>query len=544
MSAHGNAGDVESTSSYLASSMKGESVLQTQERESLQSLITQPQEEEEEDDDDDDKETELLPSSLLPTFQPKTIFEPFRIKSVEHIQHTTQYQREVAIEQAYYNPFKLHSNMVMIDLLTDSGTGAMSKNQWSSLVLGDESYAGSPSFYKFESVVRRITGGFQHVLPTHQGRAAERILFSSIPLQPNDIVLNNSHFDTTRANIENHAAHAINILDVSSLSSAADEGIRDDDDEQQFLFKGNIDLIQLEKYLKASLIQIEDDDDCNNEDKKDDGNDAHGVKTLAQNNGTSEAQIHVPLVMITVTNNSGGGQPVSMANIRSASEICHRYNVPLFLDACRFAENVYFIKQRESGYNDKSPLEICQEMFSYVDGCTMSCKKDGLANIGGFLGIKGRRPRRSDDDNSNDGSDVELPILDGFVERATNNLILTEGYVTYGGLAGYDLEAIATGLEEVLNENYLKYRIQSIQYLGNILVKAGIPIIEPTGGHAIYIDAKSFLSHIPIEEYPAWTLSLVLYLIGGIRSVEVGSVMFGQQAENELGTSARRGFIF
>ncbi|MGB5057920.1 MAG: tryptophanase [Candidatus Promineifilaceae bacterium] len=391
--------------------------------------------------------------------QYKTIIEPFRIKAVEPIRHTTRAEREIALQEAGYNLFLLRAEDVLIDLLTDSGTGAMSSAQWAGMMLGDESYAGAKSFYKFETAVRNITG-FKHVIPTHQGRAAERILFGSA-LKPGDIVPNNTHFDTTRANTEFRGAIALDIP------------IPEGRDPQIILpFKGNIDLGKLEE-------------------------------TLRENPGK------VPLSMITVTNNSGGGQPVSMANIRSASEICHRHGVPFFLDACRFAENAYFIKLREAGYADKTPLEIAQEMFSYADGATMSAKKDGMANIGGFLAL-------------ND---------DALAQECKNMLILTEGFPTYGGLAGYDLEAIAVGLEEVLHEDYLEYRLRSVAYLGDILTKSGVPIMQPPGGHAIYIDAKGMLPHIPQSEYPAWALSLALYLEGGIRSVEIGSVMFGQQPD-------------
>ncbi len=389
----------------------------------------------------------------------KTIIEPFRIKTVEPIRRTTRTEREQALKEAGYNLFLLKAKDVLIDLLTDSGTGAMSSAQWAGMMQGDESYAGADSFYRFEAAVCEITG-LKHVIPTHQGRAAERILFGST-LKPGHIVPNNTHFDTTRANVEYRQATALDI--------PIPEGRQP---QLQHPFKGNIDLAALEK-----------------------------VKT--------ENPAQVPLVMITVTNNSGGGQPVSMANIRAASEICHRHGVPLFLDACRFAENAWFIKTREEGYADKTPLEIAQEMFSYVDGCTMSAKKDGLANIGGFLAL-------NDDD---------------LAQRCKNMLILTEGFPTYGGLAGYDLEAIAVGLHEVLDEDYLRYRTRSVAYLGDILTREEIPIVQPPGGHAIYIDAKAMLPHIPQSEYPAWALSLVLYLEGGIRSVEIGSIMFGQQPD-------------
>ena len=389
----------------------------------------------------------------------KTIIEPFRIKTVEPIRQTTHKEREAALRQAGYNLFLLKAEDVLIDLLTDSGTGAMSSAQWAGMMQGDESYAGGRSFYRFEAAAQEITN-FQHILPTHQGRAAERILFGST-LKAGDIVPNNTHFDTTRANVEYRRAEA---LDLPIPEGRQPELIHP--------FKGNIDLGALER-------------------------------TLVENTG------HVPLVMLTVTNNSGGGQPVSMANIRTASEICHQHGVPIFLDACRFAENAWFIKVREEGYAEKTPLEIAQELFSYVDGATFSAKKDGIANIGGFLAM-------NDDD---------------LAQRCKNLLILSEGFPTYGGLAGYDLEAIAVGLHEVLDEDYLRYRIRSVAYLGEVLTKAGIPIVQPPGGHAIYIDALAMLPHIAQSEYPAWALSLVLYLEGGIRSVEIGSMMFGQQPD-------------
>ncbi len=389
----------------------------------------------------------------------KTIIEPFRIKVVEPIRYATPEERAAALEAAGYNLFLLKAEDVLIDLLTDSGTGAMSSGQWAGMMLGDESYAGARSFYKFETAVTEITH-LRHVIPTHQGRAAERILFGSL-LKPGDIVPNNTHFDTTRANVEYRGATALDI--------PIPEGRQP---ELVLPFKGNIDLEALERVIV-------------------------------------EHPGRVPLAMITVTNNSGGGQPVSMANIRAASAICRRHGVPLFLDACRFAENAWFIKQREPGYADRTPRDIAQEMFSYADGCTMSAKKDGLANIGGFLAL-------------ND---------DALAQRCKNMLILTEGFPTYGGLAGYDLEAIAVGLHEVLDEHYLEYRTRSVAYLGDILTRAGVPIVQPPGGHAIYIDARGMLPHVPQSEYPAWALSLVLYLVGGIRSVEIGSVMFGLQPD-------------
>lgn len=389
----------------------------------------------------------------------KTIIEPFRIKTVEPIRQTTREERVELLKESGYNLFLLKAEDVLIDLLTDSGTGAMSSGQWAGMMLGDESYAGAKSFYKFETAVQNITH-FKHIIPTHQGRAAERILFGSL-LNPGDIVPNNTHFDTTRANTEYRGATALDIPVPEAHNPS-----------QILPFKGNIDLQKLEE-------------------------------TLSSNPGK------VPVVFITVTNNSGGGQPVSMANIRAASEICRAHNVPFFLDACRFAENAWFIKTREEGYADKTPLEIAQEMFSYADGCTMSAKKDGMANIGGFLAL----------------NDDEL------AEKCKNMLILTEGFPTYGGLAGYDLEAIAVGLDEVLHEDYLHYRIRSVAYLGDILTQNGVPIVQPPGGHAIYMDAKAMLPHIPQMQYPAWALSLALYLEGGIRSVEIGSVMFGLQPD-------------
>ena len=389
----------------------------------------------------------------------KTIIEPFRIKAVEPIRHTTHAERETALREAGYNLFLLKAEDVLIDLLTDSGTGAMSSQQWAGMMVGDESYAGARSFYRFETAVKEITG-LKNIIPTHQGRAAERILFGAT-LKPGDIVPNNTHFDTTRANVEYRGATG---FDIPIPEGRQPQLIHP--------FKGNIDLDQLESLL-------------------------------------NEQAKMVPFVMITVTNNSGGGQPVSMANIRAASELCHRFGKPLILDACRFAENAWFIKTREEGYADKAPMEIAQEMFSYVDGATMSAKKDGLANIGGFLAL-------------ND---------DALAQKCRNILILTEGFPTYGGLAGYDLEAIAVGLREALDEDYLQYRTRSVAYLGDKLTSAGIPIVQPPGGHAIYVDAQAMLPHIPQSEYPAWALSLVLYLEGGIRSVEIGSVMFGQQPD-------------
>ena len=384
-----------------------------------------------------------------------TLIEPFRIKSVEAVKFTHPEERAAALREAGFNVFRLHAEDVLIDLLTDSGTGAMSSAQWGALMQGDESYAGSRSFYRFRDVVRGLTG-FKHIIPTHQGRAAERILFHTV-LKPGDVVPNNNHFDTTRANIEVEEAEARDLVipegHVPSLLHP---------------FKGNVDLGALEG-------------------------------TLAKDGA------RVPLVMVTVTNNTGGGQPVSLENLRGVRALCDRYRKPFFLDACRFAENAYFVKRREEGQAHRTPKAIAQEMFSLADGCTMSAKKDGLANIGGFLAM-------------ND---------DGWAERCRNLLILTEGFPTYGGLAGYDLEAVARGLEEVVEEPYLRYRIRSIEYLAERLVAAGVPIIQPAGGHAVYLDARALLPHIPPLEYPGIALVNALYLEAGIRGVEIGTVMFG-----------------
>jgi len=389
----------------------------------------------------------------------RIIIEPFRIKSVEAVKFTTREARDAALAAAGNNVFLLHAEDVLIDLLTDSGTGAMSSAQWAAVMKGDESYAGSRSFYRFETVVRELTG-FRHIIPTHQGRAAERILFHTT-LKAGDIVPNNNHFDTTRANIEVEQAEARDLVVAEGRQPSLIHP-----------FKGNIDLGALERLL-----------------------DEHGDR--------------VPLVMVTVTNNSGGGQPVSMANLRGVRALCDRYGKPFFLDACRFAENAYFIKRREDGYADRTPKAIAQEVFSLADGCTMSAKKDGLANIGGFLAM-------------ND---------DAWAASARNLLILTEGFPTYGGLAGYDLEAIAQGLEEVVDEGYLRYRIRSTEYLGEKLIEAGVPIIRPAGGHAIYVDARALLPHIPPLAYPGVAFVNELYLEAGIRGVEIGTVMFGRHPD-------------
>ena len=388
----------------------------------------------------------------------KTIIEPFKIKVVEPIKMTTRDEREHYLKDAAYNLFLLKAENVIIDLLTDSGTAAMSADQWSALMRGDESYAGSRSFYRFDEVVRDIFG-FKQVIPMHQGRAAERILFS-VMCKKGSIIPNNTNFDTTRANIEYLGAEAVDLPIPEFYQPAVNHP-----------FKGNMDTEALEHFIKRV------------------GPD------------------RVPLVMLTVTNNSGGGQPVSMANIRDVKAICARYGLPLYLDACRFAENAYFIKLREAGYADVSVKEIAREMFSYADGCTMSAKKDGLANIGGFL-------------CTND---------DQLAQQEKDLLILTEGFPTYGGLAGRDLEAIAVGLEEVLHEDYLQYRFASIRYLGEHISRAGVPIVQPPGGHAIYIDARAMLPHIPPLQYPGQSLAIELYREAGIRSCEIGSVMHAEK---------------
>lgn len=392
-----------------------------------------------------------------------TIIEPFRIKTVEPIRWTTRAEREELLRAAHYNLFLLPADDVLIDLLTDSGTGAMSTRQWAAMMEGDESYAGSRSFDHFRDSVQDIFG-YKHVIPTHQGRAAERILFS-VMCKKGDIVPNNTHFDTTRANIEFVGAEAVDLPIPEGRAPACVHP-----------FKGNMDVDALDQLIGRA------------------------------------GRERVPLVMLTITNNSGGGQPVSMENARAVSALCRRHAIPLYFDACRFAENAYFIKLREKGYESKTPKEIAQEMFRLGDGCTMSAKKDGLANIGGFL-------------CTND---------DGLAQQEKNLLILTEGYPTYGGLAGRDLEAIAVGIEEVLEEDYLRYRIVSTAYLGKHISEQGVPIVQPPGGHAIYLDARAFLPHIPPAEFPGVALAAELYLEGGIRSVEIGTLMFGAAAKMDL----------
>jgi tryptophanase len=393
----------------------------------------------------------------------KTIIEPFRIKSVEPLRQTTRAEREEFLAQAGYNLFLIDARNILIDLLTDSGTSAMSTEQWAAMMRGDESYAGSESFYRMKAVVQELTG-FRHVIPTHQGRAAERILFG-VMCRAGQVAPNNTHFDTTRANIEFTGARAVDL----PCPEAADTQAR-------LPFKGNMDVEALERLIAA------------------------------------EGAERIPLVMLTVTNNSGGGQPVSLENIEAVKRVTARHGIPLYLDACRFAENAYFIFLREAGYGGWSPKQIAQKMFSLADGCIFSAKKDAFANIGGFL-------------CTND---------DRLVEQEKDLLILTEGFPTYGGLAGRDLEAIAVGLREVLDPDYLHYRIVSTEYLGRHISERGVPIVQPPGGHAIYIDAERMLPHIPRSQFPGQALAVELYRHAGIRSVEIGSVMFGEKARHEL----------
>jgi len=399
-----------------------------------------------------------------PTVEPfRTVIEPFRIHSVEPLRMTTVEERRQIVRDAGYNLFQIHSQDVLIDLLTDSGTGAMSTHQWAAVMEGDESYAGSPSFDRFRDSVQDIFG-YKHVIPAHQGRAAERILFSCT-CKKGDIVPNNTHFDTTRANVEFVGAEAVDL----PCAEAKQPGVSKP-------FKGNMDVNALEELIARV------------------------------------GRERVPLVMLTITNNSGGGQPVSMENARAVSAVCRRHKIPLYFDACRFAENSYFIKLREPAFADRTPKQIAQEMFRLGDGCTMSAKKDGMANIGGFL-------------CTND---------DLLAQQEKNLLILTEGYPTYGGLAGRDLEAIAVGVQEALDEDYLRYRIASTGYLGNHIAEHGVPIVQPPGGHAIYLDSRAFLPHIPADQFPGVALANELYLEGGIRSVEIGALMFGANAKLDL----------
>ena len=394
----------------------------------------------------------------------RTIIEPFRIHSVEPIRMTTVAERDAALRAAGWNLFALHADDVIIDLLTDSGTGAMSRDQWAAIQHGDESYAGSPSWYVFLEAVRELFP-FRHVIPTHQGRAAEKILFSVLG-GPGKAIPNNTHFDTTRANVEFTGAEAVDLVIAEGREPATVHP-----------FKGNMDVAALDAFLAARLAR----------------------------GGPGS----VPVVFVTITNNSGGGQPVSLGNLRAVRAVCDAHGVPLFLDACRFAENAWFIKSREPGQADRAIPDIVREIASLADGMTMSAKKDGLANIGGWLAM-------------ND---------DTLAEQCRNLLILTEGFPTYGGLAGRDLEAIAQGLREVVAEDYLRYRIRSTAYLGERLASAGIPLVQPMGGHAVYLDARALLPHIPPLEFPGQALSVALYREGGIRGVEIGSVMFGRRPD-------------
>ncbi len=390
-----------------------------------------------------------------------TIIEPFRIHSAQRIPFLSIEEREEALSGAGFNLFGLKASHVTIDLLTDSGTGAMSSKQWAAMMDGDESYAGSRSYHRFHDVVSDLTG-LQEIIPTHQGRAAEKILFS-VMVKKGDVVPNNTHFDTTRANVEFQQAEARDLVIAEGLNPAS-----------KHPFKGNMDIDRLQETIEEVGLE------------------------------------RIPMVMMTVTNNSGGGQPVSLANLRAVSELCREHSIPFFLDACRFAENAYFIKLREEGQGDRTPKAIAQEMFSLVDGATMSAKKDGMANMGGFLAM----------------NDADAAV------HARNLLILTEGFPTYGGLAGYDLDAIATGLTEVLDEDYLRYRIRSTAYLAEKIQAAGVPVVTPPGGHAVYIDAQTFLPHIPQSEYPAQAFAVELYRQGGVRGVEIGSVMFGKPQDD------------
>ena len=388
---------------------------------------------------------------------PRTLIEPFRIKSVEPIRMTTREDRVRCLDEARLNVFKLRAEDVLLDWLTDSGTGAMSTRQWAAIMLGDESYAGARSYFRLEAVVQDLTG-YPHFIPTHQGRAAERILFRTL-CRPGHVVPSNAHFDTTRALLECNGAEALDLVIAEGLQPGTVHP-----------FKGNIDLARVEALLTTRGDQV-------------------------------------PFGMLTITNNSGGGQPVSLENARAYAALLHRFGKPLILDACRFAENAMFVKLREPGFADQPVKAIARAFFDCADGCTMSAKKDGLVNIGGFLAL-----RHGD-----------------WVEALRNELILSEGFPTYGGLAGRDLEALAVGLEEVLDEAYLRYRLRTAEYFGEKLDAAGVGFVRPTGGHAVYLDARTVLPDLPVSQYPAWALCNALYLEGGIRGVEVGSVMFGKR---------------
>jgi len=386
----------------------------------------------------------------------RTIIEPFRIKSVEPLRFTTRAEREEALAAAGYNLFALHADDVLIDLLTDSGTGAMSSEQWAAIMRGDESYAGARSFDRFHAVVSELTG-FAHIIPTHQGRAAERILFGAM-VGRGDVVPNNTHFDTTRANVEFQGAQARDLVCAEGRDLQLDAP-----------FKGNVDLEALERLLRDEAARV-------------------------------------PLVLVTITNNSGGGQPVSLENLRAVRELCDRFDKPLILDACRFAENAWFIHEREEGQSQRTPRQIAEEVFRLADGCTISLKKDGLANIGGLLAL----------------NDAEVAA------RCRDDLILTEGFPTYGGLAGRDLDALAVGLIEVTDPDYLRYRVRTAAYLAEKAWAAGVPTVRPPGGHAVYLDAGALLHHLPQTALPAQALACELYLEGGVRGVEIGTLMFGR----------------
>jgi tryptophanase len=392
-----------------------------------------------------------------PTF--RTVIEPFRIHSVEPLRMTTAAHRRAAVREAGYNLFRLHADDVLIDLLTDSGTGAMSRDQWAAIQHGDESYAGSPSYYVFRDAVRELFP-YEHVIPTHQGRAAEKILFTVLG-GPGKVVPNNTHFDTTRANVEYTGAEAVDLVIAEGREPRGDHP-----------FKGNMDVSALDALLRAR---------------------GH----------------HVPVVFMTVTNNSGGGQPVSLANLRAVREVCDAHGKPLFLDACRFAENAWFIREREPGQGGRDVTDIVRDMAALADGMTMSAKKDPMGNIGGWLAMHD----------------------DALAQQCRNLLILTEGFPTYGGLAGRDLEALAQGLREVVQHDYLRYRIRSTAYVGEALERAGVPVLTPVGGHAVYLDARALLPHVPPLQYPGQSLAVALYEAGGVRSCEIGTVMFGRRPD-------------